>query len=375
MLFRRRQTVPPILGHLLGAFAVTTLGTGLQVEAPDSRPPTAIEEALIEFACGARVGRAPETEAYQECLSGQLRSLRADFGRDLGQLSSADRRTIDSACNKTRAAEGREAYLECLSAHLTSIHDRRLPAHLAPSESTALPSPSAGASSAGPVSPTEGASSVPPGILRSRGLWIVAALAAVFVAGGGAFLAAKSRRRPATKCRTCGADVPERGELCQKCRHAAAEVLRRAAADRVEQQAALERDQRRQEHEDDQRRQKALDDETARLLEREQVSQREEDARRQEEEARQRGPAPEIRPASEVASPPVIDPYTVLGVARDASRETIDAAYREAKLKYDPDQAVGMGYDLLEHFKTKAHAVDHAYQLLTAQPPLDPAES
>jgi preprotein translocase subunit Sec63 len=61
----------------------------------------------------------------------------------------------------------------------------------------------------------------------------------------------------------------------------------------------------------------------------------------------------------------VFDPYTVLGVSRDASQEDIHAAYQEARLKYDADQVDHLGLELQQHFKAKAQAVERAYQQLT----------
>jgi preprotein translocase subunit Sec63 len=60
----------------------------------------------------------------------------------------------------------------------------------------------------------------------------------------------------------------------------------------------------------------------------------------------------------------VFDPYAVLDVPGDASKEAIHAAYLEAKAKYDPDHVSHLGMDLQEHFKLKAQAVERAYQML-----------
>lgn len=48
------------------------------------------------------------------------------------------------------------------------------------------------------------------------------------------------------------------------------------------------------------------------------------------------------------------DPYSVLGVARDASPEEISRAYREQMKHYHPDRVAGLGEDLqrLAHHKT-----------------------
>jgi preprotein translocase subunit Sec63 len=61
----------------------------------------------------------------------------------------------------------------------------------------------------------------------------------------------------------------------------------------------------------------------------------------------------------------VFDPYVVLGVPRDASRDEIQAAYQGAKAKYDPDQVAHLSAEVQEHFKAKAQEVDRAHQKLT----------
>src|SRR5207247_2347878 len=121
-----------------------------------------------------------------------------DFGRDLGRLSAAERKTIDAVCNKVIAAHGREGYVACLSDQLVALSIRRKRAHPAPPEATPVPSPSVSATAAVPA-PAIGQS-----FSRSPGLWIGVTLAIVLVAAGGVFLTMKARRAP-TKCRVCGA--------------------------------------------------------------------------------------------------------------------------------------------------------------------------
>jgi DnaJ-domain-containing protein 1 len=194
-------------------------------------------------------------------------------------------------------------------------------------------------------------------------LWIGVALVALVVAGGGAFMAVKKRRRAPSKCHTCGADVPGAGDLCPTCRHAAAVALRQAAAERADHQRALgENQQRQSQHKEELRLRRARDEDDARLREQEDARQREEHARRrqeQEDESRERSRR------AVVDAEAVVDPYLVLGVPGDAGKEAIDAAWQEARSKYAPDQVAHLGPELQAHYKRKAEAVERAYRILT----------
>src|SRR5256885_14815726 len=314
---------------LLGVIAP---GAAAQERTPATPTPdgsTAIEQALIEHACRSQLPGIAGADAYQECLSARLRSLRADFGRDLSQVSAADRKALDAACSNTRQAEGREAYLECLTVQLDSIRNRGSNANPAASQAPPLSSSPENLRSASLAIP-ESATSFSSRVL----LWIGVAIVAVVVAGGGALMALKGRR--ATRiCRVCGADVPAAGDLCPKCRHEAAEALRSAAAERADHERAQAAEQQRQsEREDELRRRRAREEENARLRQEEDGRQRkEESARREQEEkeSRQRS-----QPAV-VEAESVSDPYAVLGVPRDAGQAAIDAAWQEARLKYAPE--------------------------------------
>jgi DnaJ-domain-containing protein 1 len=140
--------------------------------------------------------------------------------------------------------------------------------------------------------------------------------------------------------------------------------VRSAAAERADQQRAKEEAHRRLgELEEEQRREKARQDEEVRQRHGQEqearVRQREDDERqRQEEEARRRSQV-------DAVSPEVFDPYAVLGVPPDASKEDILAAYQAAKLKYDPDQVAHLSAEVRDHFKAKAEAVERAYQKVT----------
>jgi hypothetical protein len=349
----RRLAVPAIAWILTAPLTTMALAQEPQVGTPDPAPPTALEQALIERICSAT-----SIEAHQVCLSSQLNSLRADFGRDLTRLSSSERRTLDSVCNRIRTEQGREAYLDCLRTQLGAMRNSRRPATKpAAPDAPALPPASTSEPSPSPAPPASSLSAVR----------IAAALVTLFVAAGGALLAVKARRAAPrdrgggpSKCRFCGEEVREAGDLCQKCRREAADALRRAAAERADHERALQEEPlRRREDEEEQRRQKAQQEEEARLQLVEDARQRAETARqREEEEARQRSQAA-------VVVEEVFDPYAVLDLPKGASREAIDAAYLEARAKYDQDNVSHLGMDLQEHFKLKAKAVERAYQMLT----------
>ncbi len=230
LMSARYLPVPPLVWSLMAPLTVLAFGTGLQTGAPESNAPTAIEQALIEHRCRTSIAAgAPGTDAYQECPGVQLLSLRTDFGRNLSRLSAAERESIDSACNKISASKGRDAYVECLSGQLVPLSNRRSRAK--PDSSAAAPPPREIAPSASPAPlPTPASSSSP-------GLWIGITLMALGVAACGVFLVMRARPSP-RKCRVCGVSVSDSGDLCQKCRHEAAETVKRAAADHADHQRA-----------------------------------------------------------------------------------------------------------------------------------------
>jgi hypothetical protein len=361
MMSARRVTrlCPPlvwILWILSAPSAALARHTGVQPPAEETPAPSAVEQALIEYRC-----RVARTEMSEACLSAQLLALRTDFGRDLSKLSAAERRTTDSACSRLLAGRGREAYVQCLSDQLVSLHNRRVranPPPPPPSPETAAPPPSTTAPSSG-VEPTP--SRAPSRLYRS---WIGAALVILAVAAaGGVFLAMRTRRAP-RKCRGCGANLSESGDLCQQCRHDAAEALRRAAAERAEQQRAQEEARRRQgEQAEEERLQKARQEEASRLRLQEQARQAEE--ARRAEELRQR--EDEARQRSQVGggTQGQLDPYAILGLPQDATREDIETAYQNAKVKYDPENAAFLPTELQELFKQKGLAAERAYKKLT----------
>jgi hypothetical protein len=259
--------MPSLLCTLMAPIAVFAVGMGPQVDRPDAEVPTAIERALMERACVATETVSAESYAHQHCLDAKLLSLRSDFGRDLSRLSAPDRRRIDAACSRLHASDQREAYLDCLSAQLTVVHNRQNRGKTPPPEEAVA------ASAATPESALAASQQTP-----QASSWGVFALvggsaAGLLMVGGVAFVALKSRRTT-HPCRVCGVVVAD-SDLCPTCRHEAAEALRRAAGERAQTQKALEEEERRQrESEADEREKKARDEEEARLRELERARQR-----------------------------------------------------------------------------------------------------
>jgi hypothetical protein len=344
--------------RLVVLLALMPPGASAQDRTPGTPNPggsSAIEQALIEHACLSQLPAIAGADAYQDCLTARLRSLRADYGRDLSQISPADRSALDAACSKTRQAEGREAYLECLTVQLVAIRNRRSKANPGASQEAEPPAPLESVQVVPLTTPASGTFS-------SRALvWIGVTLVALVAAGGGAFVALKGRRA-IRKCRSCGAHVPGAGDLCPTCRHEAAEALRHAAAERADQERAqVEEKKRQSEREEELRLRRAREEEDARLRQELETRQRE-DARRQLEEEQE-----ESRRKSRAAvdAEDVSDPYEVLGVPRDAGQEAIEAACQAGRLKYAQENVAHLGPELQEHYKRKAEAVERAYRILS----------
>src|SRR4051812_39734659 len=81
------------------------LAAAFQTTPPDASPPTPIEQALIDHDCSAKRYAGGSEAEYDACATAQLTALRADFGRDLKGLSTAERRTLDSICSRVQTAE------------------------------------------------------------------------------------------------------------------------------------------------------------------------------------------------------------------------------------------------------------------------------
>jgi hypothetical protein len=185
----------------------------------------------------------------------------------------------------------------------------------------------------------------------------------VVVAAGGASVAFNARRRFG-KCRTCGVKLLARGDLCQACRHEAADALRRAKAERVELACLQEEEQRREGAHEAGLQQRARDEEARRQQweEAQQQHARQEEARAdaQREEDAQRAQQ------ALAATADAFDPYVVLGLTQGAGVADVEKAYQAVRSKFDLDLVADMGVELQEHLKRKAQAVERAYETLTA---------
>jgi DnaJ-domain-containing protein 1 len=356
--------VPSIVCALMAPLALFALAAAPQIDTPDSKVPTAIEQALIERACSATELSA-EIDAHRQCVDAQLLSLRADFGRDLSRLSGPDRRRIDAACNRLHTMERREAYLDCLGGQLVTLSNRLHRGKPAvPEDAAVAPSPLV-APSVASAPPARPVSSWP-----SAATMILGTIGSVLAAAGVVLLAVRSRRagRP---CRVCGVEVPD-SDLCPACRHEAAEARRQAAVERAQNEKAQEEEERRKlEYEAEQREQRARDDEEARVREQELAQQQEQQQQQQlqtEEDANPPSHAAVIPTVPAVEEDAVFDPYAVLGVPCEAGQDDIRTAYQQAKTKYDPDLVSFLGDEAQTHFKAKAESIERAYRMLSEVP-------
>jgi len=330
------------------------------VETAEQAPPTPIEQALMEHVCSVvPAGGPPESDRYLACLRTQLLSLRTDFGKDLSRLSVADRKAVDTACNDVRATSGRDAYLDCVGNQLTVLRSKR--ARSAPAAASTQPATELAENAVADTAPVAPA----PRSSSSSTLLMGGALIAL-LAGAGGFVFLKTRRA-SHKCRVCGASVEASGDLCQSCRHEAAEAVRRAVAERAEQQRAQEEEERKlkeqAEHEQRERLQKAQADEEARIR-RQQEREQEEARKRDAEERRQREEEARERRLAGAVPDEEFDPYEVLDIPRDAGPNDVLAAYQVAKEKSDPSQVSHLSDEVQEHFRMKAKAVERAYRML-----------
>lgn len=356
--------VASMAASLVGQSLVVALAMAPQQTAVDSDPPTPKEQALIELACPAPLTVAAYA-AHDRCLAARLLSLRADFGRDLSQLSTAARRKLDTECSPVQAARGREAYVSCLSVQLASLSAARARTTPSAPAEVSLPTPAKTTTPAVMPAPAPQGSS----IMSAQS---VAVFLAAFAGVTALVMFGVKAKRARHACRVCGVRVSGAGDLCTACRHEAAEAVRHAAAERVERQRADEAEQRREREQADGQAQAQLRQEEERLRRLEEGRRLEEETRRRDEDARQR--EEDARPAAELegtqaaagfdATHLAFDPYLALGLAPDASGDEVRAAYELARLKYDPDQVAHLGDDAQAHYAAKSRAAERAYQML-----------
>ena len=157
------------------------LAQAVPTSAQEATEPSPIEHALVEYLC--RTVQRPAmigTDAYQSCYASQLARLREPFGRNLANLTAADRKSIDGTCGDFQATRGRDAYLSCLHDQLISIRNRR---GLGQPVAAVLPAPPTPVESAG--LPRRRVSQEWP---SSTMWWVVGVLALAGSAGGAAFV-------------------------------------------------------------------------------------------------------------------------------------------------------------------------------------------
>jgi len=355
---------------ILASLAALTPTSVLLADTPEQSAPTAIEQALIENGCVGVLPRgALDSESYRECLRARLLALRADFGRDLEQLTRAERKQLDATCTGLRAA-GREAYLDCLDAQLTSLHARRTPAaNPLPQVEVPAPAPVIDAQ-ANSRSALERQSS-------SSALVIGATLGLVIAVVGGARFIVKTRRPPRT-CRQCGTELEAAGDLCAMCRREAAELRRRTATEQRSPENGEALGAGVQELSGEHQIQSAdalLEDGCPVRVEDENEDQRNE-AEAEHEPAtdeQETVVSPPVEKIADHAVEPVpvrvrealFDPYVVLGIMPGATRDEVRTAYEDAKSKFDPKLVSHLSSEVQKHFKARSSALERAYQLLT----------
>jgi hypothetical protein len=354
-----------------------------------AEPPTSLEQTLADHVCDrlptppATANRDPVSaqDAHEQCARVQLGALRAEFGYDLGHLSAAERARMDSTCSRLRKPENYEPYLNCLTALLVSVRELRRGADgIAPGAATDV-------SFGVPVLPADFGAAPRP---KHHWVAIVITLVVIVAAAAAGFIVMRMKKLAAVaaasarKCQKCGEALQSTGDLCATCRHEAGVAAKQAIADRAaEERAELER--RRLEREQAAERQRQLEQQAA-------EQQRLEEARLQFERERQQAaaqmpppapvpvpgpvpiPDPGPVPVPAVAmigadvedTPAELDPYTVLGVPRGASRQQIETAYCSAASKYDETLVAHLGDAVQQHYRAKAEAIEHAYRALIA---------
>lgn len=322
------------------------IGSRLAAAVDAADAPSAIESALAARACSAVETPSTSFDAHLECVSAQLLSLRADFGRDLSRLSRKDRTSIDTVCSPLGTGEQRDAYLDCVRDRLVAVRNRQTGRNSAASEDTVAAPSLLPAASADALPPAEEASS------WSAAVVVGGAVGMILAAAGATFLMRRRSRGSPHACRACGLDAPD-SDLCASCRHEAALALRRSAAERADQQKSQEEDERRQ-REDEAEQQRAREE----LLRRQQA-----------EEALRLSPAVEpVAPPAEFLKrePPeaAFDPYVVLGASPETGPDGIRLAYERAMTTFDPNLVSHLSDEVQAHFRARAESIERAYGML-----------
>jgi hypothetical protein len=359
------QPFSPVITTVCWCLVIVCSAATSLAQETDERPPTSLEQTLADHVCSAIKSSEPHGDEHEQCVDLQFRALRAEFGYDLSQLTTAERGHVDATCSRLRRPENVEPYLNCVTSFLVAAREQRRGADgMAPA--------AIGVVTFGiPSIPVR--SSTPPPSHGRFGVVLLLLLAGGAVAGGAGF-ALRLKKRPQTRrvCQKCGEPLNAAGDLCATCRHDAGIAAKQAIAERAaEERAEQERKktEREQEHQRQlQQEQRAA--ETQRLEE----ERRKEDARRQAdierhqaEMARMPVPVPVVAAIGadvDDDESAELDPYKLLGVARGATRQDIDRAYCLAASKYDETQVAHLGDAVQQHYRAKAEAIERAYRSL-----------
>jgi hypothetical protein len=334
------------------AVATAHAGAADQTPAPDPNVPTSIELALADLSCGAQTTDA----AHFDCVSAAVSSLRSDFGYDLSRLSSAQRNAIDKSCGPRLTVDGAHAYTACVNSELTLLRAKQgAPA------STAVPNQAAASPQVAPASVSSQTRSSSTWLI-----WLVAFVVGGGVVGGGVVMTMRSKPGE-SHCRSCGTIMTTTAELCPECRRQAADARRQAAAERAERDRALAQSEREPERpaEPPHGRYEAAPQVTQTHEEQLEAAPLAEEVRAQEPETPHDDVVP-AQAADAVVAEPVFDPYAVLGITADAAPDAIHAAYEQARARYRADAVEFLGDEVQMYYRTKAEAVERAYEMLTA---------
>ena len=327
------------------------------------------EWKMIEAAC-RNPQRSHGHAAYLDCLSRQVKALEASPGKpSLSSVSAERRAAIEVACRDQRVSHGPAAYYSCLDRQLRALSAQPTPS-LAPGQDSqnaletqiaAKPEPHSSADTSRPVQqgsktspealkqqaepPLQGAATTPeqnsapdaPSAAMSPLRYVLGAIIVAAVVVGFSWNAYHRSRRP--KCIHCGNRFKGSGAYCPRCLAAMQEKAKQAADYRQAEEQAK------------------VDERNRRRTSTEQEAQGASSAR---EHTRQGVRDPKHESATG------FDPYVILGVARNASKEEIRAAYLREMASYHPDKVAHLGQDLQELAKRKSQAINRAYDALVS---------